>query len=94
MECGYGPVPIIPDIDRKIGSSIFIRADAPLAEVSSPSEMREHKNRARQHVAYFHKIRAYLGMPVQNVTSGGLRKLDSPAEVVDTMVGQVQRILN
>ena len=28
MGCGYGPVPIIPDIDRKIGSSIFIRADA------------------------------------------------------------------
>ena len=63
MGCSYGPVPIIPDINHKIRSSVFVGADAPLVvEVSSPSWAREHKIRVRQHLAYVRKIGAHLGM--------------------------------
>ena len=94
MGCSYGPVPIIPDINHKIRSSVFVGADAPLVvEVSSPSWAREHKIRVRQHLAYVRKIGAHLGMPVQNMTHGRWWKLDSPPAVVDAMVGEFQWIL-
>lgn len=64
MGRSNGPIPIVPDIDNKIRSSVFVGTDAPLVvDVSVFTRTGEYEVGVSQHFTNTREISIHLWVP-------------------------------